>query len=233
MSADVTALSNDLMKLTQEQSGASEAALGKIDPTQASGRAILAVQDASAQVMSLQMQQHEQFVEDIARILLDFWTTYAADAGKTVRTEDGTGQPKTLNVQKAVLEHLKVNVKIETSPTSPYSMIAIEQTLENFLQAKYITFEELVEALPDNSVAPKQILKNILHKRQELAAKQAKEQAEAQARAQKQAQAQAQARAREEALMQPQLSPEVMQQVQQLRQMQTGGVSSMPNGSMM
>jgi len=178
MSQDVQVLSNDLMKLTQEMSGASEAALGKINPEQASGRAILAVQDASAQIMSLQMQQHEQFVEDIARILLDFWVTYAGENGKTIHIKDENGELKTGMISKDVLDNLRVNVKIEVSPTGTYSLIAVEQTLENYLSAKYITFEELVEALPDGSIAPKQILKSILQKRARVQA-----QAEAEARA--------------------------------------------------
>jgi len=165
MSTDVLALSNDLMKLTQEMSGASEAALGKINPEQASGRAILAVQDASAQIMSLQMQQHEQFIEDIALILLDFWTAYTDEGGMKLRYRDANGNTVSDSIPRDVIENLKVHVKIEISPSSPYSIIAIEQTLENYLKAKYITFEELVEALPDNSVAPKNILKKIIKQR--------------------------------------------------------------------
>jgi hypothetical protein len=175
MSTDVLSLGNDLMKLTQEMSGASEAALGKINPEQASGRAILAVQDASAQIMSLQMQQHEQFVEDMARILLDFWTAYMDENGKTVKTEDENGNPTNTKISKEILDSLKVNIKVEVSPTSAYSLIAQEQSLENYLKEKYITFEELVDALPDNAVAPKQILKSILKKREEKAKKIAEE----------------------------------------------------------
>lgn len=177
MSQDVALLSKDLMMTTQQQSGASEAALGKINPEKASGRAILAVQDASARIMSLQMQQHEQFVEDIARILLDFWTTYTGESGKTVQIKDSEGNATSETIKKEILTNLKVNVKIEVSSTSTYSLIAVEQTLENYLQAKYITFEELVEALPNQSIAPKQILKNILYKREEAAAKAAAEKA--------------------------------------------------------
>jgi len=173
MSSDVLALSNDLMKLTQEMSGASEAALGKVNPEQASGRAILAVQDASAQIMSLQMQQHEQFIEDIARILLDFWTAYTDEGGMKLRYRDVNGNSVSDVIPRDVIENLRVNIKIEVSPSSPYSIAAVEQTLENYMRAKYITFEELVEALPDNAVAPKNILKRILKQRETAQQKQA------------------------------------------------------------
>ena len=62
------------------------------------------------------------------------------------------------------LDELRVNVRIDVSNNTPFSKFAKEQALEFALHSRHITFEEYVEALDDNSNAPKvkfeQILKN-------------------------------------------------------------------------
>lgn len=165
-SPDVGALASDLMTLSQRTYGASEAAMGNINPENASGKAILAVQDAAAQVLSLQSQQHAQFIEDIALILFDYWRAYSPAEGRVVSyTDEQTGAPVRLAVPSSVLEALAVRVKVEVSPTGAYSQLAVEQTLENYMQAGKISFAEMVEALPDNSLTPKSTLLRILRRR--------------------------------------------------------------------
>ena len=71
--------------------------------------------------------------------------------------------------------HLNVNIRIDVSPTNPYSKFAREQSLENALGNGHITFDEYVEALDDDGTAPKGKFKDILDKRAALMEQQALE----------------------------------------------------------
>ena len=64
------------------------------------------------------------------------------------------------------LRRLRVEIRIDVSPNSPYSRYAQEQALENLFQKGVITFEEYVAALDENAAAPKQKLEDILRNRQ-------------------------------------------------------------------
>ena len=64
------------------------------------------------------------------------------------------------------LRRLRVEIRIDVSPNSPYSRYAQEQALENLFQKGVITFEEYVTALDENAAAPKQKLEDILRNRQ-------------------------------------------------------------------
>ena len=77
-------------------------------------------------------------------------------------------------------------VKIEVTPKSPYDRFAVEQTLENLLinglfsPERLPEFKAYVQALPDDSVAPKQILLEIVEHMEEEQKKIAMIQAQAQ-----------------------------------------------------
>jgi hypothetical protein len=66
-----------------------------------------------------------------------------------------------------VLRELQVNIRIDISPTNPYSRFAREQALENALAQQHITFDEYVEALDDDGTAPKGKFEDILERRGE------------------------------------------------------------------
>lgn len=70
-------------------------------------------------------------------------------------------------ISQDMLKELKVNIKIEITPRSPYDRYAQEQSLENLMINEKITFEEYVEALEQDSVMPKGKLEKILKKREE------------------------------------------------------------------
>ncbi len=72
--------------------------------------------------------------------------------------------PVAERVSVAALQALKIDVRIDVSPNNPYSKFAQEQALQNLLQMQLITFEDYVEALDDDSAAPKAKLKEILQK---------------------------------------------------------------------
>lgn len=165
MSPDVKQLQDDLINVTRDLAGAGEVATGQTDPESASGRAILAVQQASQTPMTEQRESYKNFVEDIARIWLEYLTVYSRDG---VDMEEAVTDPQTgeeiiqvVHVPQTVFEELKADVKIDITPRSVYDRFAREQTLENmFIQGMFNAqrlseLEIYVRLLPDDSVAPK------------------------------------------------------------------------------
>lgn len=170
VSSDARSLKEDLQTNTKELEGAGDVATGSVDPTQASGKAILAVQEATQQPLNEQVETYKTFIEDIARIWFDMWKAYQVDGMKVMyEQEDIYGNTTQIPgmFSYELLNQLDANIKIDITPQSPYDRFAQEQSIEGLMTAQKITFEEYVEALPDNSVMPKYTLQNILRKRKE------------------------------------------------------------------
>ena len=168
MSTDVKQLQEDLIQVTRELAGAGDTATGQVNPESASGRAILAVQQASQAPMTEQKESYKNFIEDIATIDLEYFVVYAEDG---VNMEETVTDPMTgeeyvqmVNVPQSVLQQLQAVVKIDITPKGVYDRFAMEQTMENFLMQGFFNpqrvpeFEAYVKALPDDCVAPKQDL---------------------------------------------------------------------------
>ena len=177
MSADVAILQEGLIQMSRELAGAGETATGQVNPEEASGRAILAVQQASQAPMTEQKETHKNFIEDVAKIDLEFMIINAVDGINMEEkvTDPYTGQEgyQIVNVPQSALKELKAMVKIDVTPKSPYDRFALEQTLENLLlngmfsAQRLPEFKAYVQALPDDSVAPKQILMEIVEHMEE------------------------------------------------------------------
>lgn len=175
MSQEASLLQSDLITTSRELAGAGNAALGQINPSRASGDAIMAVVDQSAIPMNMQTAAYRQFVEDVALIFFAYWRVYATDEGLSVsyivNDEITNGR---LIVKKVLtrdqITTTDVGVKIDATATNPYSKLAEEQSIEVARNAGYISFEEYVEALPYNSIAPKSRYEEIIKKRNRNAA---------------------------------------------------------------
>lgn len=174
MSPDVKQLQEDLIQVTRDLAGAGDTATGSVNPEDASGRAILAVQQASQAPMTEQKESYKNFVEDLARIWLEYLIVYSADG---VNLEEKVKDPMTgeetiqlVKVPQSALKQLQATVKIDITPKSVYDRFAQEQTLENLLMnglfniERLAEFEAYVEALDDDSVAPKQKLLGIIER---------------------------------------------------------------------
>lgn len=171
MSTDVQKVINDLITITRDLKNAGDIATGDVNPESASGKAILAVQQASQQPLVKQMVGLKMFIEDIAKIWLDMWNTYTPDGMKLEEeiVEPMTGEKtiQLVDVPATVLENLKGTVKIDVTPVSPYDKYARELTLENYLKAGFFTPQRVnelryyAESLPDDSTTPKQDLLDI------------------------------------------------------------------------
>ena len=178
MSPDVVKLQEDLIQMTRELAGAGDTATGQVNPEDASGRAILAVQQASQAPMTEQKSSFKNFLEDWAKINLEYLMVYSDDGVnlEEVSTDPTTGEEivQLVHVPQSVLQQLQATVKIDVTPKSPYDKFAQEQSLENYLlngmfsAQRLSEFEAYVDALDDDSVAPKKKLKEIVkHMRDE------------------------------------------------------------------
>jgi hypothetical protein len=168
MSPDVKQLQDDLIQMTRDLAGAGDTATGQVDPESASGRAILAVQQASQAPMTEQKETYKNFIEDLAKIWLEYLIIHAVNG---VNVEETVTDPTTgeetvqiVNVPQVALEQLQATVKIDITPRTPFDRFAQEQTIENLLLNGLLHPQRMGELkiyykiLPDDAVAPKEMI---------------------------------------------------------------------------
>ena len=174
MSPDVVKLQEDLIQVTRDLAGAGDTATGAVNPEDASGRAILAVQQASQAPMTEQKESYKNFIEDIARIWLEYLVAYSENGinmeEKITDPTSGEETYRVVNVPKTAMEQLQATVKVDVTPKSVYDKFAQEQTIENLLTNGFFNAQRVselktyAEVLDDDSVAPKiKILEAIDH----------------------------------------------------------------------
>jgi hypothetical protein len=172
MSPDVKQLQEDLIQVTRDLAGAGDIATGQVNPEDASGRAILAVQQASQSPMTEQKESYKNFVEDLARIWLDMITVYSQDG---IKLEEEVVDPMTgettiqlVDVPQTALQELQGMVKVDITPKGAFDKYAQELSLENLLKGGYFSPELIgqlkvyVKALDDDSTMPKQKLEQVI-----------------------------------------------------------------------
>lgn len=163
ISSDAETLQGELVDRTRELEGASDAATGQIDPTQASGEAIKAARDQSAMPLNEQIASYKQFVEDIALLWYKLWVAYSP-MGLQISYDDD-GQKVSQVIPAETLQGLDIDIKIDVSPVDPYSKVSQQLALDRLLTEQYINFTEYVNALDDTSSVPKATLQSILKER--------------------------------------------------------------------
>lgn len=167
MSADVEKLQNELIQSTRELAGAGEIVTGDVNPENASGRAILAVQQAAMQPLTEHLLYVKGFVEDLARIWLDIIIAYNDSITlEEEQTDPVTGEEiiQLVEVQKATLQALQAAVRVDITPKGAFDKYAQEQSMENLLTNGLFSPQRIpelklyVKTLDDDSVMPKQKL---------------------------------------------------------------------------
>lgn len=171
MSTDAEKLLNELINSTRELAGAGEIATGQVNPENASGRAILAIKQATEQPLTEHLVYVKGFVEDLARIHLDFITVY----NDSIQLEDEIIDPMTnekttvlVEVMKASLEALQPVVKVDITPKGAFDKYAQEQSVENLLTSGMFSSQRIpelklyIKTLDDDSVMPKQKLLDMI-----------------------------------------------------------------------
>ncbi len=157
MSGDATLLQNELISQSRALASAGDAALGEVNPERASGAAITAARQAQAVPLNEQAAAFRQMVEDIALVWLDMLSAYYPIGL--------TEQERRVVSSRQRLNKIAPTVRIELSPTDPYSKYAQEQSLAEALRAGYITFEEYVKLLDPKANSPKAKFEEVLRRR--------------------------------------------------------------------
>ena len=190
MSPDVKQLQEDLIQMTRDLAGAGEVATGQVNPEEASGRAILAVQQAALSPMTEQKESYKNFIEDLAKIWLDMIITYSQEGIKLEEevTDPATGEVTTqlVDVPQTALQEIQATVKVDITPKSAYDKFAQETSIENMFVNGMFNAQRLAELkiyvklLDDDSVMPKQKLEEAIKLMEEEQMKIAQMEAEAQ-----------------------------------------------------
>lgn len=165
MSSDVEKLRNELVTLTRELAGAGDIATGNVSPEDASGKAILAVQQASQQPLVEQLSELKTFIEDLGRIWLDLIITYSPDGIRLEEdiTDEATGEEYTqlVDIPQSVLLELQASVKVDVTPKGAYDKFAQELSIQNLFTEGLFNVQRLSELkvytqlLEDDSTMPK------------------------------------------------------------------------------
>ena len=190
MSPDVKQLQEDLIQVTRDLAGAGEVATGQVNPEEASGRAILAVQQAAMSPMTEQKESYKNFIEDLAKIWLDMIIVYSQDGIKLEEevTDPSTGEVtiQLVDVPQTALQEIQATVKVDITPKGAYDKFAQETSIENMFVNGMFNVQRLaelkiyVQLLDDDSVMPKQKLEEAIKLMDEEQMKIAQMEAEAQ-----------------------------------------------------
>ena len=174
MSPDVKQLQEDLIQVTRDLAGAGDIATGSVNPEDASGRAILAVQNAQRSPMTEQKESYKNFVEDLAKIWLDMFTVYSQDGIKLEEeiVDPATGEITTqlTTVPQSALQELQASVKVDITAKSSYDKLAREMSKENLLINGLFSVQRLPElklyldTLDDDDNMPKQDILDAVEK---------------------------------------------------------------------
>lgn len=148
--ASVQALFELLVQTTKDMAGANETALGDNSITKTAA-GIIALQKASALPLSTNKRRFAQYKEDIGLIWMDFWLTkYNVSRMLTVeRTNPETKQTEVVQIpfDGSQYSQAAFSLKIDVGASTQYSDIQAIQSLDGWLQGKYISFKQYLERI--------------------------------------------------------------------------------------
>lgn len=155
MSGQVMQTIDLAINYTKDMLGANDNLLGDINPERASGRSIIAVQQASAVPLENIKQNMYQFLEDMGYIWLDFISNYY---GTRKIDAEILGKREIVEFNFDELKDMKFRLKIEVGASSYWSELASIETLDRLLQQEAISFKQYLERIPSGLIAQKQSL---------------------------------------------------------------------------
>ena len=163
ISAQVLQLLKQMMTDTAELMGASEAALGTVNPDNTS--AIIAVQNATAAPLELTKMEFYRFTEDWARVFLDLMGAHYGVRTLVLPNEDG-GEPETCTFDFSALAGQDMRLQVDVGAASYWSETMQTMTNDHLLESGVIS-DPLVylENVPDYQVRGKHDLLHALRSR--------------------------------------------------------------------
>lgn len=154
-SSDAKILSDELLKNTKDLAGASDTAMGNIDPSRVSGTAMTTIRDQQQLTLNEQAAMFQNFVEDVALLYYDIWRTYFPDG------VDFDG----IQLTKEELDSVLPNVRIDISENNTWSRTMEQQEISNLFNNGKLTLEEYAKISPDHSNVPKNKLLQVVAER--------------------------------------------------------------------
>jgi len=173
INSEIIVTVQNLINQTRDLMGSNESNLTNVDPTKASGQAIIAARDAQAVTLNGPTARAKKFVEDIARIWIDIKQAYSPNGIEVITEQEqiivgANEEPISSKIEIVktipgdVMEEIKLNIKVDVSPSDPWSKYAEDQKLENtlnmLLERGAITEKEFIESLPDDFASKQKIL---------------------------------------------------------------------------
>ena len=160
MSGDAKQLSDELLNESRTLAGASDAQLGNIDLSRVSGTAAQTIRDQQQVPLNEQVSMYQDFVENTALLWFELWKVYYPDGIDM----DG------VQISAEEIEAILPNVRVDIAEDTTLSKMATQQELTNLFNNGKISFEEYAEAYPEHASIPKDVLMNIVARRQEMMA---------------------------------------------------------------
>ncbi len=139
---------NMAIQNTKEFMGATDTALGDVNPTNTS--AIMALQQASALPLENIKRQLYNFAEDLGEIWLDFIFAYYDDRRLISEDEDGFGSFPLSRFKDSLFD-----CRVDAGGASYWSEIASLNTLDSLLTSGNITLRQYLERIPENLIPKK------------------------------------------------------------------------------
>lgn len=206
VSFDFFKLIDIIIQYTKELAGASENALGdaKADNTSA----LMWAQKQSAIPLESVRARYLQMQHDVGLIWCEFWkVNFNTTRAVTVKNDQGEDEVRQFNGSD--YKDVKMNLKLDIGASSQFSEITNLNMLNAWLEQDKITFIELLERIPQGTVAKKQ---QLIDTRKE-------QEAQAQQMAQQQAEQQTQIQQGQDQQAQDQQAQQGQQQDQQFEQL--------------
>jgi len=197
MSGEILKVIDMAITYTKEMLGINDAVLGNINPGTSSGNAIASVIRQAAIPLENTRANLYEWIEDIARILIDMMATNYGTRPIIVKSK---GLRQKVDFDFSALKKLWLNVKCDVGPSNFYSEIEQVQMLDKLLGMKdpLFTMIDYLENLPDNYKNEdliekvKENLQKQMDQQQQMATQQAQQQQQMQGQSQQQGQQQAQ-----------------------------------------
>lgn len=162
MSNQLTEIVDKTISYTKEFMGASDAALGNVNPTNAS--AIIAVQKATAAPLELQRLSFYAFVEDYVRVIIEMICAHYGPRFSTYIDENGEEISGIIDFGKIKPDEIELNVEVGAS--AYWSELSQINSLDN-LFAKGVISDALLylESVPEGYIRNKnRIIKSLREK---------------------------------------------------------------------
>lgn len=156
MSPDAQNLCDELLNNSRTLAGASDAQLGNIDLSRVSGTAAQTIRDQQQIPLNEQQEMYQDFIENVALLWCELWKVYYPEGLEW----DG------VSITAAEIQSVEPNVRVDIAEDTSLSKMASQQELTNLFNNGKLTFKEYVEAYPEHSSIPKDILRKIVADRE-------------------------------------------------------------------